>query len=122
MTTEQKNIEVAEKLGMCWHEWDWRETSYRCTKCNSNLMDIPVPTHPDFSQGEGIVRLLEEMMKREDYAQFSVNHNFIPYDLEFSNHPFIQLCHCKWAIPSDYITIPGKLLDAVWEWFKGRER
>lgn len=119
-TIEQKNKEVAEWLGICSHDWipsAYTNQEWMCRECKQ-IHSSPLPSLPDFSQGAGIIRLLEEMMKREDYAQFSVNHNFIPYDLEFSNHPFIQLCHCKWAIPSDYITTPGKLLDAVWEWLR----
>jgi hypothetical protein len=115
MTTEQKNREVTEWLGICWHEWDWRETSYRCTKCNSYLRDIPVPTHPDFSQGAGIVRLLEEMMKREDWDDFSKQ-------IGFWSVGFRPLKIRYFYLRSDYITTPGKLLKAVWEWFKGRER
>lgn len=65
---------------------------------------------PDFSTKEGTVTLLELMMKRDDYDEFLVEHGALS---KYGRH-----LDC---ILVDYITNPGALRDAVYEWLKGRE-
>ena len=116
MTTD-KNRFVAEKLGLCWHNWDWREVSqtYRCTKCNKYLMNIPVPTNPDFTLDAGTVQLLRLMEARKDYKEFisSLVESTYVYRGVLKVHHSIFI--------KDYITTPGALLDAVAEWFGWKE-
>jgi hypothetical protein len=97
---EQMNKEVAEWLGICWHEFG-KTTGY-CINCGHNVPDTE--DNPDFSQGAGIIRLLKEMMKQEDWEDFLMS-----VGGHTANGMFIRI---------DYITTLGKLLEAVHEWSK----
>ena len=109
MTTEQMNREVAEWLGICWHEpIEKRETSVGLlVKCSCGKVDFGdcCEANPDFSQGAGIIRLLKEMM-------------IDPSEI------FVSRIGVYWKNPEKYlidyscITTPGKLLEAVHEWSK----
>ena len=111
MTTEQMNKYVAEKLGLCWHEpifmrRDTGEIKHICTKC----MDVVTfNCNPDFSQGSGIIRLLEEVMKHKTWTKFACEY-------------FFNDCATGDVfIPIDYMIIPGKLLEAVVAWWEERK-
>jgi hypothetical protein len=59
-TTEQMNREVAD-----WPEIEWDNTDISYKDCGIDFCPGKKPL-PDFSRGTGIIRLLEEVMKRED--------------------------------------------------------
>jgi hypothetical protein len=112
MTTEQMNKEVWLWLDKknCWHDLEYIDQgSYdvlHCKKCGEYA------DNPDFSQGAGIIRLLEEMMERgdkEDQEEFIVTHGELVYHRDKGWFRTIDV---------DYIITPGKLLKAVWEWSK----
>lgn len=117
MTTEQMNEDVVKWLGRCYHEIEFiplgpEEFPY-CKHCrrqdiswhweypDGHCVRIP-DDRPDFSKGTGIILLLKEMMKREDWRDFRDE----------------WLCIHGDYVPCTYITTPGKLLDAVWEWVR----
>lgn len=110
-----KNRFVAEKLGLCWHEWDWRPDTqtYRCTKCNVYLMSIPVPTNPDFTLDAGTVQLLRLMEEHKDGKLF--------FARLMHRGPRVEAIDDDGLISRRYITTPGALLDAVAEWFGWKE-
>jgi hypothetical protein len=116
---EQMNKEVAEWLGICWHE-DMSiegkpDGAMLCRHCGQMFAGDHV-RNPDFSQDAGIIRLLKEMMKREDWDEFSLEVGPpIAKTLGFGRYPLENKSE---AINHDYITTPGKLLDAVAEWIK----
>ena len=68
----QANREVAEKLGLCWHEPQFvtlgRVTKHKCAKCHKVVKHVDF--NPDFSTDAGKVQLMKLMMKREDYLTF----------------------------------------------------
>ena len=113
MTTD-KNRFVAERLGLCWHEWDWREASqtYRCTKCGAYLMDIPVPTNPAFDSDAGIVQLLRLMRGRDDWSEFV-------FEIGWKATDHRKDIHC---VEVPFITTPGALLEAVAAWLGWEEK
>jgi hypothetical protein len=63
-----KNRELAELLGLCWHENAiqplYSNIRFACSKCGS--MDY----NPDFTTDPGKIELLRLMMKREDWWDF----------------------------------------------------
>lgn len=101
MTTEQKNKQVSEWLGIVPYISPGGHERY---------------DFPDFSCGAGIIRLLEEMMKREDWLEFCYTSGCC---LVIHNG-YLKEKHYK--VDIDYITSPGKLLQAVWKWAKERPR
>ncbi len=102
MTTEEKNREVAEWLGICWHIPNY-ETG-RCVKCDIGLAIIMGTTfcgikNLDFTTDAGKVQLLREIMNRDTWQLFR-------YDILLRDDRVII----------GYITdTTGKLLDAVLE-------
>jgi len=115
MTTD-KNKDVAEALGLCWHEWkhyfdtNLEESRYRCVLCNSwNERE----EHPKFDDDAGAVQLLRLMREFLGSGEW---HEFLMYikptDTEIETYP-----EAIDEFVYDYITTKGKLLDAVAEWF-----
>ena len=103
MTTEQMNEDVAKWLGRCWHDVDRNRRFFPiCNVCGAEGNST---FNPDFSQGAGIILLLEEMMKREDWSEF--NYSISCRDL------LNPLYEC---IGVEFVVEKGKLLEAVWEW------
>jgi len=97
-----KNRFVAEKLGLCWHEYDPDYDVY-CKKCRVSIGD----GNPDFSTDAGAVELLRLMMERPSWWEFISE---------------------AWGTRRDtfedcfkIITTPGALLDAAAEWFGWEE-
>jgi hypothetical protein len=126
MTTEQMNRAVAEWLGICWHKLIPYAIHDGTTICRNCKKSFPIMNmfnadlNPDFSCGAGIIRLLEEMMKREDWDEFSLEVGPpIAKTLGFGRYPLENKSE---AIDHDYITTPSKLLQAVWEWSKEHPR
>lgn len=93
MTTDQKNMYVAEKLGFCWYDW----------KCESSS------TKPDFFDRDRI-KLIELMEARPDGQLFFAT-------LVYGRDDNVEAVDDDGLIPREYVTQPGKLLDAVYEWF-----
>lgn len=94
MTTD-KNRFVAEKLGLCWHG-----------------IVAYAGYNPAFNSDAGAVQLLRLMEEHKDYKEFisSLVESTYVYRGVLKVHHSIFI--------KDYITTPGKLLDAVWEWVR----
>jgi len=93
-----KNKELAELLGLCWHECNYTVCDY-CTE------------NPDFTSDAGKVQLLRLMMERDDFEDF----------FDHIKGSFYNQIHLRKEnmIPLDYITdTTGKLRDACLEWLK----
>jgi hypothetical protein len=103
MTPEDQK-ELAERLGLCWHDDDWNDQlgRYQCIKCGKFLSD-EVVWNPDFSDPRVVLR---EMMTRKDWFKFQSS-LFCPQDRV---HDAI--------IPIYYITEPYKLAKAALEWLR----
>lgn len=96
-----KNRFVAEKLGLCWHEYDPDYDVY-CKKCRVSIGD----GNPDFSTDAGAVELLRLVQKRDYYLELI---NSIGQMYNFPD--------CKeFLIEDRYITTKGALLNAVAEY------
>ena len=116
-TVEQMNREVAEWLVIPRHEsldpfmtGNPRPTctcGYTCKTWDGMAQHIK-GSNPDFSCGAGIIRLLEGMMKREDWIRFV---NKIGSLSPSNVRNLDRICVY-------YLTTPGKLLQAVHEWCK----
>ena len=106
---EQMNKEVAEWLGICWHEFG-KTTGY-CINCGHNVPDTE--DNPDFSQGAGIVRLLKEMKGKLDEREWARLIWRVGYC-----HMGMAYGDVRYLVDYEVITTPGKLLDAVAEWIK----
>jgi hypothetical protein len=124
-TVEQMNREVAEWLGI---KWDNRQFGCGGRHRHSYSHDDGTPgnwlhhhhddrcinPNPDFSQGAGIIRLLKEMMKRED---FRGTNSYNGFSAKIGRW-YYNGGELMFNINSDYIATPGKLLQAVWPWSK----
>ena len=106
MTTEQMNEDVAKWLGRCWHDVDRNRRFFPiCNVCGAEGNST---FNPDFSQGAGIILLLEETMKREDWKLFAD----MIIGVRVLNHHYVH---------TDYIIEEGALLKAVWEWSRRQD-
>ena len=70
-----KNKELAELLGICWHEVSGTypldpEGTMCCNTCECYVDNINLHSNPDFSTPEGIVSLLGIMHQRGDWDTF----------------------------------------------------
>jgi len=109
-TNDQMNREVAEWLGI--HELTSLKNGpgYKCS-CGIELPNpIQATGHqrlsiPDFTTDAGAVLLLREMIKRDDFHGYTGFQEVVG-GLEYDK------------IAIKYITTPGALLKAVWEWMK----
>lgn len=99
-----KNRFVAEKLGLCWHEFNPDYDVY-CKKCRRSVG----MGNPDFSSDAGAVELLRLMMKRDDWSVFTSWHTI---------NKHITTDHWIW---NELITTPGALLDSAAEHFGWKE-
>jgi len=87
------NRELAELLGLCWHE----PIPDICCKCGSRE-----PFNPDFTTDPGKIELLRLMMKRDDWPKFA---HYV------GTH--------NGAFPLDLITdTTGRLAQAAVEWLR----
>ena len=102
-----KNRELAELLGLCWHEWDnpvLHGQMYQCVLCG---IVADIPWHPDYTSDAGKVQLLREMEKREDWLSFL---NKVGLGGSYRR---------RFSIYIEYILdTTGKLRYAVIEWLK----
>lgn len=130
-TVEQMNREVCRWLGIPMAEIEyvsfsthhgWEDPEFVCSGCGGKWKQLERPTDhicpkdPDFSQGAGIIRLLEEMEQHKDGKLFFAK-------LTFPNGPGkVEAINDDGYISRDYITTPGKLLQAVWQWSKEHPR
>lgn len=115
MSTDEKNRYVCEKLEICWHEMEGNIYHPYLCSCKEeygsyeDLLNHINESRPNFKTDSGAVQLLREMEKREDWHDFNARViGSIEFPLNF--------------IDSRYITTPGKLLDAVVEWFQEKEK
>lgn len=126
-----KDKYICGKLGICWHDYklyppgecgpqygyctnpnchrDWYGKDRRVIEERRFIED-----RHDFSDPAGTVMLLELMSKGEQWEPFA----FHLYNLVLEKHDGYD--PVKYFIV-DYITIPGALRDAVYDYFKGRE-
>jgi hypothetical protein len=122
------NKELAELLGLCWHEYG--EKSHEewnvmvCQKCGieTNGLEAQFPQYwnPNFCSDSGKVGLLRFMQKRGDWVQFAKAIGGIPYDLKFDPKT-IELLFCRWSIPLDLITdTTGLLAQAAYCFLKNK--
>jgi hypothetical protein len=113
------NKELAELLGLCWHEYDHWEGRYQVCRCGVKhfYSDKPVDwANPDFASDSGKIELLRLMMKREDWSKFAV---YI-WDAEvvINSQVIPQV-----AITIIYITnTTGRLAQAAVEFLKGQNK
>jgi hypothetical protein len=113
MTTDEMNKRVWLWLDdkHCWHEptlFDERHIYWKCANCNKEHIHKEWFDNPDFTTDAGAVLLLREMMKREDWPE-------IYKDIGCQRER-------PYGIPPEFLTTPGKLLQAVSEWIEeGRE-
>jgi hypothetical protein len=104
-TLEQKNREVCQWLGKCWHEFkDNKWIGAKCVHCGIAKANPKGTTNPNYICHPK--ELLRELVKREDWNRLK-NQRWIAQGAAVD---YIQI---------DYITDQtGKLLDAVWQWMK----
>lgn len=119
-----KDKYIAERLGLCWHEIVFDPTGEpefpNCKHCGRE--DVPwhweypegkckriADENPDFSTPAGTVLLLGLMMKRDDWGG------------DFGFQQIIGGPEYD-KIDVSYITKPGTLRDAVYEFLRGREQ
>lgn len=99
-----KNKQLAKLLRLCWHEWvpigSVNSGQKECSKCHTEAPLHLLPKNPDFTTPDGIVLLLKEMMKREDFNDF--------WD------------EATWDVSSlvYVLNTTGKLRDAAIEWLE----
>ncbi len=97
---EAKNREVAEWLGLCWHNFAERPgwyKKYQCTKCGCGF---DTKDNPDFiSHPVELLRLMFENFYDEIYIPFIIRYT-------------------KKQILEDFLfdNTTGKLVEAAWEW------
>ena len=106
--TEAENRELAERLGICWHEV--ATVGWHCSKCHAP-MSIPISaSNPDFTSPAGIVLLLNKMKEREDFKS-----DFIHVVGTFMKNDWSD----NGAIPIDLITdTTGKLAQEALDWLR----
>jgi len=111
-TTEAKNRFVAEKLGIkpsyVYTNINCPNCGYLCTAGKSIFCTPPIPAYPDFSTIAGAVELLRLMRKGKHWENFLAWINrFYWLDVE--------------EFTDSYLFPEGALLDAVYEFFGGKE-
>jgi hypothetical protein len=114
MTNEEMNRYVADRMGWCWHSiYPPNDTRYGyCRHCGKHQSEWDYKDNPDFSTKSGTVDLLGLMMKRDDASAFfgTLVYGYDPEEDE------------EELIPCHIVTTSGALLEAVYGWFKERER
>jgi hypothetical protein len=102
-----KNRELAELLGLCWHEhhesWRYKKGMSRCWKCSSQ------EHNPDYSTDSGKVELLRLMMKREDWDEFCAS--------VFGKRFYVK-CLMSDVIKYYITDTTGRLAQAALEWLR----
>lgn len=107
-----KDKYIAERLGLCWHDpvftsMGSNSIKHRCVRCHEIVPYVGY--NPDFSTPAGTVLLLGLMMKRDDWGG------------DFGFQQIIGGPEYD-KIDVSYITKPGTLRDAVYEFLRGREQ
>jgi hypothetical protein len=110
MTIEEKNREVCEMLG-CWHEFNDVPGDFICS-CGDDHRVTNMPQNPNFIKD--LVSLLREMMKREDWREFSEQIGL--WHWVSDKTPAEHLVRTELVLDTE-----GKLLCAAYEFLKGRE-
>ena len=113
-----KNKRFAELVGICWCEPEYyNEDIDKCHKCGAIYSTGRRSTaHPDFAADPRIV--LREMMKREDWPEFSNEIGPCKHKPDISpfNYPPMEASE---AVYYEYILdTTGKLRDAAIEWLE----
>jgi hypothetical protein len=110
LMTYEEQRELAERLGILWHERIYINEKPLC-KCGYNDGAVNLCLHlanthyPDFTTPDGIVLLIREMMKRKGWNQFR---NKVGCTLEGKSY-----------VHTSYITdTTGKLAMACLEWLR----
>uniref|UniRef100_A0A6M3X8Q0 Uncharacterized protein n=1 Tax=viral metagenome TaxID=1070528 RepID=A0A6M3X8Q0_9ZZZZ len=102
-----KNRELHELLGLCWHEFSLGVAEYQyCIHCKK-MSVYDFHANPDYAADPRLV--LREMMKRADCCDFLLRANVLA-----GKHTMIgDLIHIDYMIEDT-----GKLRDAAIEWLK----
>ena len=100
-----KNRELHELLGLCWHETK-ADTPWKCSKCG---MGMSLVVYPDYAADPRLV--LREMRKRDDW-------------IDFQNWCFVGVTELDgnvcYGVPIDLaLDTTGKLRDMAIEYLKG---
>ena len=93
-----RNRELHELLGYCWHEGSVM-IPWKCSKCGAGMSLV---TYPDYATDPRLV--LMEMMKREDWLDFRLLMNRYSYD------------HLTCVEIELILDTTGKLRDMAIEW------
>lgn len=106
-----KNKELHELFGHCWHE-DWYPAPYSadsfiCKKCKKEF-SVPLPANPDYAADPRLV--LREMEKRGDWPKFLSGSGLYWYTTRRGGMAFIAL--------EIIMDTTGKLRDIAIEWLK----
>ncbi len=115
ISNTEKNKYLAERMGLCWHEWS--ENGYCIKPCCGNtdgtrLAHKSVHPQPDYFTAEGRQGLLEWCCKSENsgwWSEFLRDHS--------GRGDFYWLS----VIPQDLLIPESALADAVYEYLKGRD-
>ena len=109
-----KNRELHELLGLCWHaeaaEWEDARPTCLCGMTflhEQYLENHIINANPDYTTDAGKVQLLREMVKRDDFTRFLGS---IRIDLNYDDVPYIEILYI--------IDTTGKLRDMAIEWLK----
>jgi hypothetical protein len=125
-TNTDKARYVIERLGMCWHKVIAGYANHigdvQCS-CGKVFTEEEYQRHledhnPTFLDPAGRIQLLELMMGRDDSSTFS---HRIGGDSKWLTD---EDCISKWTIliPTKYMTQPGLLLDAAYQFLREKEK
>jgi hypothetical protein len=126
-TNTDKARYVAERLGLCWHEYDLDRDYYVCscgffTKYGeAAIPHMKVNINPTFLDPAGRIQLLELMMGRDDWDLFcsQIGYRYTNGGNYNPIHGYVS-CYQEF-VNIDYLTEDGLLLDAAWRFLKEKE-
>ena len=67
-TDRNRNRELHELLGHCWHEWELSAPAYECKKCGQIVTKYESTLNPDYTADPRLV--LWDMQKQDDWDGF----------------------------------------------------
>jgi hypothetical protein len=99
-----KNRELAELLGLCWHEYDHWEGRKQVCRCGKELWYFNAPVewgNTDFTSSDGKIELLRLMFAREDWIDFrdqyiTVYGDAVPVDLLLDTTGLLAQAAVEW--------------------------
>jgi hypothetical protein len=107
-----KNRELAELLGLCWHEYDHWEGRKQVCRCGKGLwyFDAPVEWgNTDFTTDPGKIELLRLMMERNEDSDF----------LKFATEN--QQTYALYVLQDLIVDTTGRLAQAALEWLTAQK-